>query len=426
MTSKSGIEPEGSRRSLYGLLGATGLSVTGNAMVLVLIPWLVLETTGSPSSAGLIGAVGGVAGFLALFFGGGLLDRFNRKHLAIGADLLSAVSVVALPIVAVLFGLNLATIVILVAAGALFDGPGRAAREAQRPTVSELSGTGLERVNALGEVADGIGFLAGPGLAGLLVAAIGVTSSLWVATGVFVVAAAIAAVAISHPRVPAAATTETSYLRSSIDGLKVVWHDRVLRSTAIMLALFGFFLAPILLVLTIHFEASNRSAALGAVISAFSLGGIGGALSYAAIAPRLSRRPALLGSIGVASLGIVAMALALGSFPLLIAVAIITGLSSGPTGPVLSVLMQERAADEHRGRVLATMGALELIAAPLAIAITGVFTEMTSPRIALLIIGTGLVGTTVYAFATPGLRRIERGDTEHSKHGQGPSTEAGS
>ena len=47
-------------RPLVGLLTATGASVAANAMVAVLVPWLVLSRTGSPAQAGLVGAVAGV------------------------------------------------------------------------------------------------------------------------------------------------------------------------------------------------------------------------------------------------------------------------------------------------------------------------------------------------------------------------------
>lgn len=47
----------GTRRSLVGLLTATGASVAANAMVAVRVPWLVLSRTGSPAQAGPVGAM---------------------------------------------------------------------------------------------------------------------------------------------------------------------------------------------------------------------------------------------------------------------------------------------------------------------------------------------------------------------------------
>ncbi len=54
------------RRSLPGLLTATGASVAANAVVAVLVPWLVLDRTGSPAQAGLVGAVALAAAVPAL------------------------------------------------------------------------------------------------------------------------------------------------------------------------------------------------------------------------------------------------------------------------------------------------------------------------------------------------------------------------
>ena len=52
-------------------------------------------------------------------------------------------------------------LLVLVALGAVFDSPGAAARESLRPDVARAAGIPLIRVNAWGEVAENIGYLAG-------------------------------------------------------------------------------------------------------------------------------------------------------------------------------------------------------------------------------------------------------------------------
>ena len=91
-------------------------------------------------------------------------------------------------------------------------------------------------------------------------------------------------------------------------------------------------------------------------------------------------------------------------------VAIVTGVVAGPVGPVFSVVIQQRTADEFRGRVIATIGTLEMIAAPLSLAIVGILIEATSPSTALAVLGLGCVGATCYAAIAPGLRHIESDD----------------
>jgi hypothetical protein len=52
------------------LLSANAVSITGNAMVSVAIPWFVLQTTGSAAKTGFTFAAIGLFNVLATFFGG--------------------------------------------------------------------------------------------------------------------------------------------------------------------------------------------------------------------------------------------------------------------------------------------------------------------------------------------------------------------
>lgn len=167
-----------SRAAVPGLLGATALSTSGNAMIAVLIPWLVLSRTGSPGLAGLVSAAATAAMVPALLLGGALMDRWPRRTLSIAADLRSAVAVVALPLFDVTFGLTVVGIAALVAVGAAFDGPGAAARESLRPDMAIASAVPIERVNAHGEVMQEIGNVGGPALGGAGIAVLGLHGSL--------------------------------------------------------------------------------------------------------------------------------------------------------------------------------------------------------------------------------------------------------
>ena len=73
---------------------------------MITIPWLVLEETSSPAFAGLVAAVSALPGLLISPFGGWLVDHLGRRAVSIGADLLSSLSVIAFPIVAMTSGLS--------------------------------------------------------------------------------------------------------------------------------------------------------------------------------------------------------------------------------------------------------------------------------------------------------------------------------
>jgi hypothetical protein len=58
------------RMPVLALLSANAVSMTGNAMATVAIPWFVLQTTGSAAKTGFTFAVIGLSNVLAAFFGG--------------------------------------------------------------------------------------------------------------------------------------------------------------------------------------------------------------------------------------------------------------------------------------------------------------------------------------------------------------------
>lgn len=407
-TSSVGAQPP-RRWPARGLLLSTALSVASNAMVAVLVPWLVLSRTDSPAQAGLVGSVSVAAAVPALLFGGPLIDRWGRRRVSVGADLLSAAAVIALPVLDRTLGLTLISTLALVALGALFDGPGGAARESARPDVARRAGRPLAVVNSRGEAAEGIGGIVGPALAGIGIGVLGALGSLWVAAGLLLLSAAVTAAAL--PRDVRAAGEAEPYLRAALAGLRLVWTDRVLRGVALLGAAAMIFIGPLTLVFAAQLQPLGDPGALAAVTTALAIGGIVGALGYGALAARLRRRTVLLGTFTLGAIGLSTMAVvvALTSEPIpLIAAAAITGLAIGPVNPVLAALTQERTPVAMLGRVVATTWSLSLMATPLGILGAGLLLEATGPAVALAVISAGITGSAVYGAVA--LRRIEPQD----------------
>lgn len=382
-------------------------------MVFILVPWLVLQETGNAAYAGLVNAFALVAGIVSMAFGAAVIDRWDRRTLSAGADLLSAVAVAAIPLAMLVGTLHIAVLCLLVAVGALFDGPGRAAREALRPVISQRSGVALARTNALGETMDAIGNVIGPALAGVVLAAAGLSASFWV-TAVVLFAAAVVFVVTVDPAPPDVDPNElqTSFWAATVEGVSLVWADRTLRDLSIVGLWFGFALAPFMLVFTAEFQAVGRATALGTLVSVFGVGAIVGALGYAVVGERLPRRATYVAASFAASLCVLAMPFVFDHFAALLVAACLTGVAAGPIGPIFSVVVQERTEDHYRGRVIATVGAFEMIAAPLATAMFGVIIEVASPRVAMVVIGVVMLGATAYAAISRGFRLIEAVDSD--------------
>ncbi len=376
--------------AVIGLLGATGLSVAGNAITGIAIPWLVLERTGSPGLAGLLAAAALGPLALSTLFGGALIDRWGRRRLSIVADILSALAVAALPILDSTIGLNTALIAVLVALGALFDGPGMAAREALRPDVARHAKVPLERVNAWGEALEGLGNLVAPGLAALFIAIAGATNTLWVTVGMF-----FGAVLLTRLTVPRDVRHEAPdhYFRSVAEGFKFVWRQPVLRGAGLAAMLLILFIAPISIVLTAQAQSIGSPGLLGLVMTMFAVGGIVGAIVYGAIATKLRRRPVLLWGLVISGVGIMLFA---SGIPMAVLAALV-GVAAAPINPITAVLIQERTPERLRGRVIGSISSLALVAGPIGVSLTGVLLEGAGAGLAFILMGAGCLLAALYS-----------------------------
>ena len=157
------------------LLAAAALFASaGNSAVHIAIPWLVLEITGSSANAGV---VLGISGFSVIFTApiiGGLIAVLGARPVSIWADIISAGSVVLFPIVGTLFGLNLASLLIIAIVGALFDPAGATARKSLIQAVAERDGLSLLKFNGTYEAAATIGTVIGPTGAALAIGFVGI------------------------------------------------------------------------------------------------------------------------------------------------------------------------------------------------------------------------------------------------------------
>ena len=220
------------------LEAATALSGAANGVSMVAFPWLVLELTGSASAAAAIGAVTLVPLLLTSVVSGTLVDILGRRRVSVVSDLLSLVSVAAIPILSGLVGLSFALLAVLAVTGAFFDPAGITARESMLPEAARAAELQLERANGMHEAIWGVAYLVGPGVGGLLIAVVGATNAFWATAALFALSAGL----MFAVRIPGAGRPTThgrlrEFWPATREGLVFLWREPVLRSVAILTAL---------------------------------------------------------------------------------------------------------------------------------------------------------------------------------------------
>jgi len=390
------------------LESAVLVSGVGNGIAAVAVPWLVLERTGLATSAGLVGAATAVPLLVSALFSGSIVDTFGRRRTSIVADVCSALSVAAIPLVDRWFGLDMTLILLLVVLGAIFDPAGATAREAMIPEVGAEARWPLARTNAVHEATWGVSYLIGPAVGGVLIATVGPAATLW-ATAAGFVFASVVMLFLRAPGVgaPAKADRPRTVLAGSAEGLRLVWADPLLRATTILSMLLVAVYLPIEgVVLPYIFEQEGRPAALGLVLTALSAGGLVGALAYGAVGPRLRRYPVFAGALVLASLSLLAMALA-PTYALLVGAAALAGLCWGPVDPLINIAMQTRTEPVRRGRVLGVLMASYYAAGPIGYLGAGVVVERAGADVAFIALGVLMLAVSATAAFLPALRLFD-------------------
>ena len=347
-----------------------------NSIVMITIPWLILERTDSPAFAGLVVAISALPGLIISPIGGWLIDHVGRRAVSISADILSSLSVIAFPLFASLFGLTNLAILLIAFFGAIFDPAGYTARRTLLSDVARDTKSDLDRLNGIHEGFLGVSWIAGPAVGAWLIASVGAINSFWVSAALFILAAlSIALLRVSHVN---ESTNETSEIKSD-RGLRVgfvtLWQDKLLRTITIaILVIAAVYLPTESVVLPTYFENLDNPTGLGLVISALAGGSAIGAFGYGWITKRVSRRAIARFTLIGSAIAIIPMA-SLPPLPILIGSGFLLGLAWGPFTPLMSTLIQQRVPANQHGRVFGVQTAVFYAAPPLGMVISGLAVE---------------------------------------------------
>jgi len=380
----------------------------GNSIVMITIPWMILERTDSPAFAGLVAAISALPGILVSPIGGWMVDHIGRRTVSVGADLLSSLSVAAFPIVAATFGLSNPSILLIALLGATFDPAGYTARKTLLTDVAKASDADLNHLNGIHDGIMGVAWILGPAVGAGLIASVGAVNSFWVSAALFI----IAALAISFLRVGDAAkesreTAEASGAETDSSmrvGIKTLWDDKVLRTLSVaLLIIAAVYLPTEAVVLPTYFEDVDNPSGLGFIISALAAGSAVGSFGYGWISARMKRktliRLILLGS----AVSIIPMAF-LPPLSVLMLAGFLLGLSWGPYSPLISTLVQQRVPAHLQGRVFGVQTAVFYAAPPLGMVLAGLSVESYGIKATYIVLAGVLSVTSILVLLTKALR----------------------
>jgi MFS family permease len=298
---------------------------------------------------------------------------------------------------AVLFLVALDGVAALAASALLRAEVARAARDHVRslPESSQLGERETEEAvqeaergaNAALNIAFSATFVTGPVLGGVIVAAAGASTALFVDVGSFLICGALLLDLRPHVE-QAGADSLRARLRAAWRHINETPHLRTLLLVdAVALVLFES-AAPIeVSYAKVTLDAGDRG--LGLLLTAWGAGAVIGSIVFA----RLGRRPlAVMLSAGALAIGLTCIGFAIiSSLALACVAALVGGMGNGVELPSLISIVQQQTPPNLHGRLMGAVESLGALCVAIGLPLGGALVALSSPPTAFAIVGAGTV-----------------------------------
>ncbi len=364
-----------------GYIAALSISLLGSSLSMLALPWFLLETTGDVKYTSIVLGFRLLPVALSLFYGSKFIDRFSRKSICVVSDLISAILVIAIPVLYSVSMLNVGILLLIICSLTAVEQINQAGLGAMIPDILKNISIPNERFNGIVGSLHNFGDLVGPSLAGVIIVLAGSTMALVLNGVTFLVSSVILLIFIKS--VPTAPYTYRNDKESASDGLKegfsFIFRNPRTRYVVIPSILVNFLIFPLIsLVLPYLAKNSiNSAVGLGFMISAFGGGALFSSLIFSVIGNKFSKSWLLITCTLILAICFFLVAFA-GSVYTIIVLLFFVGLSVGFMGPLDDTILQTSTPEQILGRVLLVYSFLRFATIPFAMMLFGFLLGSTS------------------------------------------------
>ena len=368
----------------------------------VALAFAVLDSGGDATDLGLVFAAG-VLVQIALMIGGGVLaDRLGRRRVMLGADVFRTVCQALLAVLLFAGHPPIWTFVVLVAARSAGDALFQPAFNGLIVDITPQAHVG--DANALFGMSQSAAQVAGPALAGILVA----VGDPALVIAIDALSYGISAIALAGLALPASPGGQRpSFLSELAEGWDTFRSQTWLWTITIQFALFNLIAwGPFLLLGPVLSKADLSGArSWGAIMAAFALGSVIG--GFAALGKRPAR-PLLVATIGTLCYPIPLFLLAVhGSTAEIVAGTLIAGVGSTTCNIFFNATLQRVIPANMQARVAAFNLVCAFSAVPIGFAAAGPVSELVGPHTLLAFGAAWSLASTLVVLAVPTIRTTQ-------------------
>lgn len=375
-------------------------SQVGDRVHTLAVIWLVYTWTKSGTSLGLVLIAATLPSVLLSPWAGFIADRFDRRKIAIIADIVRSALVLTLALLAYSSQLNMASLIILTALISLASAFFNPATLAMLPSI--VPAAELSRANAITQLSanasGALGFLAGSGL----IALIGVPAA-FLCNGLSFILSALLLGSIVYSQ--ANTTGSPAFLENLREGWAVVRGIPVIARLLGPLVVINFLFSSLSVLIPIFGEGVFRSgsAGVGLLLAAFTCGMFMAALLLSSWRPASSLSRLITLSLLLVGVNFLLMGL-FASMPLFVGALVLTGFALNGANICLITMFQRVVPGEVLGKFFGLLTAVSLSAQPISFGLTGWLSDLINPTYILLICGLALLGCAAIIYRIRELR----------------------
>lgn len=396
------------KRNFFTIWAGQAVSLITSAILQMAIIFYLTEKTGSA----LVLSIASLAGFLPYGllgpFIGVLVDRYDRKLVMIGADLLIAGAGAVLAIIALYMELPVWLVMIVLcirSIGTAFHSP---ALNAVTPLL--VPKEQLTRYAGYSQSLQSISYILSPAVAAFLYA-------VWELNAIIAIDVAGALVAcltvafVHIPKVePDQQSLERNFIREMKDGFMALRENKGLFALLLVGTLYMFVYMPINALYPLmsmdYFSGTTMHASIAEI--AFASGMLVGGLILGLLGGFKKRILLMTASILLMGLSLaVSGLLPVNGFAIFALCCLLMGLSVPFYSGVQTALFQEKIKPEYLGRVFSLTGSIISLAMPLGLILSGAFADRIGVSSWFLLSGVLIMGTAFLCLIAPSVRKLD-------------------
>lgn len=366
------------------MIGFNGVSIFGNVISDIAIPWFILEITNNPLYVSIVMAFKVLPLLTSSLIGGIFIDKFGYIKVSVYSDFVNFFAILLIPVLFTLDLMNIGVMLIMVFLSTFLDAPGRTAKEVMIAREITARNSENEKINGFDGVVENICDLVAPAVSGILISSLGAIYVFYIDSATFLIP--LFGVLLMMPYLKGKKVTQDKKSTDIIKGvddniqlkfaIKYILKKKSLLSLMIISMLVNAIISPLVAVyLPVFIKNSIGSAtSLGIVLLFFGLGTTLSSGLYAFFGQRADYKKMLKMSYTFLG-GLMLLLPYLGSVFSLSVTLFLIGLSIGFCGPLGATFLQKNVENKLQGRVFSIYNSIRFLPVPIGMVLFGFLLE---------------------------------------------------